>query len=348
LFEKVPNLGGTEKVQASHRPLTVYTLRANAAWTVPRSKMLGNGNSIPMDLRYLRYFIAVAEEMNFTRAAERLHTVQPSLSRQIRRLEEIIGVPLFVRDRHELELTEAGRIFLGESRAILQQVDRAMMLARQGARAEAGHISVGFIFGTDTSSLFSKLVPALKQRCPEMQVSYKGMNEAELFEKLEEQEINVAFGPGPIETQGVGSEVILRQKIIAVLPSTHPLAKLKRIPVSRLASEPIIGPSAAANPRFRKFLDSIAEAAGVKSISIIERDNVLSALHAVGLGLGIVLIPDYQKSILPGSVVARPLDLDPQPTYDLLLYYHKSDRSPTLAYFLSVVRDCLEPDTKRG
>ncbi|HTR27163.1 MAG TPA: LysR substrate-binding domain-containing protein [Terriglobales bacterium] len=296
-----------------------------------------------MDLRYLRYFIAVAEEMNFTRAAERLHTVQPSLSRQIRRLEEIVGVPLFVRDRHELELTEAGRIFLDESRSILEQVNRAMMLARQGARAEAGKISVGFIFGTDTSSIFSNLLPTLKECCPEMQVAYEGMTEAELFHKLEEQEINVAFGPGTIAASGVVSEVILRQNIVVVAPSTHPLARLRKIPVSRLASETLIGPSETANPRFRKFLESIAETARVRFASTIERDNVLSALHAVSLGLGIALIPDYQKSILPGSVVARQLDLDPQPTYELLMYYHKSDRNPALAYFLSIVRECLEP-----
>jgi LysR family transcriptional regulator, hca operon transcriptional activator len=299
-----------------------------------------------MDLRYLRYFIAVAEEMNFTRAAERLHTVQPSLSRQIRRLEEIVGAPLFIRNRHELEITEAGRIFLDESRAILQQMNRAIMLARQGARAEAGQISIGFIFGTDTSTIFSRLLPALKQRCPEMQVSYKGMTETELFEKLEEQEINVAIGPGPAELPGVSSEVILRQKIVVVLPSTHPLAKLKRIPVDKLASEPIIGPSHAANPRFRKFLHSIGETGGVTFTTAVERDNVLSALHAVGLGLGVVLVPDYQKSILPGSVVARPLDLDPPPMHELLMYYHESDRNPALAYFLSIVRECMEPATR--
>jgi LysR family transcriptional regulator, hca operon transcriptional activator len=296
-----------------------------------------------MDLRYLRYFIAVAEEMNFTRAAERLHTVQPSLSRQIRRLEEIVGAPLFIRNRHELEITEAGRIFLDESRAILQQMNRAIMLARQGARAEAGQISIGFIFGTDTSTIFSRLLPALKQRCPEMQVSYKGMTETELFEKLEEQEINVAIGPGPVELPGVSSEVIVRQKIVVVLPSTHPLAKLKKIPAAKLASEPIIGPSHAANPKFRKFLQSIGETAGVTFTTAVERDNVLSALHAVGLGLGVVLVPDYQKSILPGSVVARPLDLDPQPMHELLMHYHRSDRNPALAYFLSIMRECMEP-----
>jgi LysR family transcriptional regulator, hca operon transcriptional activator len=294
-----------------------------------------------MDLRYLRYFIAVAEEMNFTRAAERLHTVQPSLSRQIRRLEEIVGTSLFNRDRHEMELTEAGRIFLYESRAILLHVDRAIMLARQGARAEAGHIVVGFILGTETR-IFPKLLPALKKHCPEMQVSYRAMVESDLMTALEEEEINVAFLPGPIENDALCSDVILRQRLVAVLPTTHPLAKLKRIPVSRLASVPIVRPSQAASPKYLNCVNGIAERAGIQFTSMIEHENVLSALHAVGLGLGFCIIPDYQKDILPGSVVARPLDLEPQPTFDLLMAYRKHDRTPALVYFLGIVKECID------
>jgi LysR family hca operon transcriptional activator len=294
-----------------------------------------------MDLRYLRYFIAVAEEMNFTRAAERLHTVQPSLSRQIRRLEEIVGTPLFHRDKHAMELTEAGRIFLDESRAILQHVNHAITLARQGARAEAGHIAVGFILGTETR-IFSDLLPALKQRCPEMQIAYHAMTESELMAALEDQEINVAFLPGPIENAWVCSEVILRQRLVAVLPAAHPLAKLKRIPLARLATVPIIGPSRNANPKYVNCVNEIARRAGVQFTSAVEHDNVLSGLHAVSLGLGFCLIPDYQKEILPGSVVARHLDLDPQPSIDLLMAYRKDDRTPAVAFFLSVVRECLD------
>jgi LysR family hca operon transcriptional activator len=294
-----------------------------------------------MDLRYLRYFIAVAEEMNFTRAAERLHTVQPSLSRQIRRLEEIVGTPLFHRDKHEMELTEAGRIFLDESRAILQRVNHAITLARQGARAEAGHIAVGFILGTE-ARIFSDLLPTLKARCPEMQIGYHAMTESELMAALEEQEINVAFLPGPIESSWVCSEAILRQRIVAVLPAAHPLAKLKRIPLARLAAVPIIGPSRNANPKYVNCVNEIAKRGGVQFTGTIEHDNVLSGLHAVSLGLGFCLIPDYQKEILPGNVVVRSLDLDPQPSFDLLIAYRKDDRTPALPFFLSIARECLQ------
>ncbi len=293
-----------------------------------------------MDLRYLRYFVAVAEEMNFTRAAERLHTVQPSLSRQIQRLEEIVSAPLFNRNRHGLKLTEAGRIFLDESRAILQHMDRAIMLARQGARAEAGHVSVGFIFGTE-SRIFHNCLPVLKQRCPEMHTSFLALSEPELLQALEEEKINVAFLAGPIENTSVVSEVVLRQKIVVVLPAAHPLTKLKRIPLAKLADIPMVRPSQALSPKYVRCVDEIAARAGVTFTSAIEHDNVLSGLHAVGLGLGFALIPDYQKDILPGSIVFRPIDVDPQPSLDLLMVYRKDDRSPALAYFLSIVRESM-------
>ena len=137
-----------------------------------------------MDLRYLRFFIAVAEEMNFTRAAERLHTVQPSVSRQIHRLEEIVGTPLFHRDRHKLSLTPAGRVFLAESRAVLEQVNRAIELARQSARADVGQVAIGFILGTE-SQIFPRIVPALRQRYPDIELSYKALTEHEQLKALE-------------------------------------------------------------------------------------------------------------------------------------------------------------------
>ena len=107
---------------------------------------------------------------------------------------------------------------------------------------------------------------------------------------------------------------------------------------------PIVRPSPTANPKYLDCVNGIAKRAGVQFTSTIEHDNVLSALHAVGLGLGFCLIPDYQKEILPGSVVARNLDLDPQPSFDLLMAYRKDDRTPALAFFLSIVRECLDHD----
>jgi LysR family hca operon transcriptional activator len=298
-----------------------------------------------MNLRYLRYFIAVAEEMNFTRAAERLYTVQPSLSRQIRCLEEIVGTALFYRDKHKLELTEAGRIFLEEARAMLRQVDRAVALARQAASAEAGQMAIGFNVGTE-GRIFSRLLPVLRQRHPEMQLSYHTMMETELITALEKQQIDVAFLSGPIEIPGIRWEVLLRQQVVVVLPIHHPLARLKRIPPARLAEVPVILPSVEANPKYVEFVMKIARAAGVQFNVAAEYDNVLSAMHAVSMGLGFCLIPDYQEEILSGNTVVRKLDLDPQPSFEFSFAYRRDDRRSTLANLLSCIRETMNADAR--
>src|SRR5208337_1595169 len=192
-----------------------------------------------MDHRYLRYFIAVAEELNFTRAAEKLHTVQPSLSQQIRRLEEIVGTPLFHREKHRLHLTEAGRIFLQESRSILQQTSRAIALARQAARAEAGFMTIGFVPGVE-GKVFPRILPILRAKYPDIELSLRTLTSPQQMEALHDREINIGFLRPPIDDPDVVSETVLREKIIAVIPANHPLAKLKRVPVRSLAALPFL------------------------------------------------------------------------------------------------------------
>lgn len=296
-----------------------------------------------MDLRYLRFFIAVAEEMSFTRAAERLHTVQPSLSRQIHRLEEIVGTPLFFRDKHKVELTEAGKVFLEESRSILEQMNRAIERARQRERAQAGVVALGYILGTE-GVLFSQLLPVIEQRYPAIKLTYRAMNEPELMAALESKTISMAFCAGPIENPALVSEVAVRQRVIAVLPAGHRLARFERIPVKELAKEKLIQPSSAMAPNYREFLNGIARAAGIDLKGHIEHDNVLSALQSVSMGAGICLIPDYQQGILSNKLVARELDLDPAPVFDLLAAYRKDDHSVAVRCVLAVIRECLRPE----
>jgi LysR family hca operon transcriptional activator len=168
-----------------------------------------------MDHRYLRYFIAVAEEMSFTRAAERLHTVQPSLSQQIRRLEEIVGAELFLRRKHRLYLTEAGRIFLEESRAILQHTDRAIALARQAARAEAGLVTFGFVPGVE-GKIFTRILPMIRVHFPRVELTLRSLTSPQQLEALHNHEINFGFLRPPIEDPDLSWRTILREKILAV------------------------------------------------------------------------------------------------------------------------------------
>jgi LysR family hca operon transcriptional activator len=293
-----------------------------------------------MDHRYLRYFIAVAEELSFTRAAERLHTVQPSLSQQIKKLEEIVGTPLFHRDTRHLELTEAGRVFLEEARAILRYMDHAIALARQAAHAEAGHIMIGFLPGAE-AKIFPYILPTLRHRCPNLQVSLRSLATPEQIVALQNHLINIGFLRGPIVDSEIAWEPILREKIIAILPAQHPLAKFDRIPVPLLTKVPLVMVVREEAPIIHDITNAIAKQAGVEFHPAIDTDNVLTTLNTVGSGMGFSLLPDYVKHILPQSVAARPLALEPEPELDLLVAYRKDDRLPALPLFLALLREFL-------
>lgn len=298
-----------------------------------------------MDHRYLRYFIAIAEELNFTRAAEKLHTVQPSLSQQIRKLEAIVGTPLLQRDRRHVELTKAGRVFLQEARKILQHTDNAIALARQEALAGPEHLTIGFLHGAE-GKVFPYVLPILRARCPDIQLSLRSLYTHEQLAALESNQINVGFLRGPIQNPEIGWEVVLRNAIIAIVPAQHELAKLERIPVQRLAELPLVRVPKALSAAMHDLRNQIELKAGVQFHSVLDAENVLSTLSAVGSGLGFSLEPDYVQQILPLTVVARPIDLDPPPEIELLVAYRKDDKLPALAVFLSLLRECMVGHTE--
>jgi LysR family hca operon transcriptional activator len=293
-----------------------------------------------MDHRYLRYFIAVAEEMSFTRAAERLHTVQPSLSQQVRRLEEIVGVQLFHRQKHHLRLTEAGRVFLDEARSILQYTDRAITLARQAARAEAGLITIGFVPGVE-SKIFTRVLPILRAQYPSVELTLRSLTSPQQLVALHNREINLGFLRPPVDDSELVSEIILYDKIVAVLPASHSLARKKRIPVRALAALPFLEVARETAPALHDAAKQIATQAGVKFNSILPADNVLTSLNEIAAGLGFSLMPDYVCQILPANVAARPLDCDPEPEFALLAAYRKDETLPIVARFLALLREAL-------
>lgn len=300
-----------------------------------------------MNHRYLRFFIAVAEELSFTRAAERLHTVQPSLSQQIRRLEEIVGARLFDREKHRLHLTEAGRIFLKESRAILQFTDRAIMLAQQAARAEAGFMTIGFLPGVE-GKIFPSILPILGAKYPDIELSLRSLTSPQQLEALHNREINIGFMRGPIDDPEIEAEVVLREKIVVVLPSHHPLARLKRVPPAKLAALPMLEVARPTAPALHDAAEEIAAKAGVKFKATLPAENVLMSLSEVASGLGFCLVPDYVRQILPANVVARPLDCDPEPDFPLLVAHRRDERLPAVAFFLSLLREQLRSGADDG
>jgi len=296
-----------------------------------------------MDLRYLRYFVAVAEELSFTHAAERLHTVQPSLSQQIRKLEdEIIGTPLFRRDKHHVELTEAGRVFLVEARSLLSGAERAVTLAQQAARAELGQLVIGVLPGVD-DDIVPHVLPALRTERPGIDISLRSLTTPQQLQALQDKTIDVGFLRGPIEDAELSWEPVLRDVIVVAVPAQHELAGLERIPPALLTALPLVRISRAGAPAIEEMTRRIAAQSGVHFLPGPSTEGILGTLGVVGSGLGFTLVPGYTRRIKPPTVELRPLDLEPQPEIDLLVSFRRDDRNPSLACFLRLLRQHVAP-----
>ncbi len=192
-----------------------------------------------MELRHLRYFIAVAEELHFGRAATRLLIVQPSLSQQIRQLEEELGFPLLRRTKRSVELTDAGKVFLAAAQGILVQVQEAKRAAQRAYRGEVGRLVVGYI-SSSTYDLLPVMLRAYRERFPHVEIVLRELTTPVQIRALEEDEIQVGLLRLPISTPLVDVEVVRREPIVCVLPEGHPLARQERIAVSMLANEPFV------------------------------------------------------------------------------------------------------------
>lgn len=291
-----------------------------------------------MELRLVRYFVAVAEELNVTRAAERLHTAQPSLSQQIRQLEEMIGAPLFYREKHRLRLTETGQTFLPGAREILALVEQVFNQTRATARKEVGTIVLGMVPGPE-KNVFSYLLPFLLKYYPDIKLHLRTMTAPEQIQALQRREITAGFLRGPIRCDEIASEIFMRENVVAVLPENSDLARLERIPVPLLAEIPLIPISHDVAPAVHDVVGKVEARTGIKFKIGFCTENLMTSMNAVASGLGFSFFASYVEEIVPKGVVTRPIDLDPPPTLDLLFAYRKDDRLPALERLVALVRE---------
>ena len=291
-----------------------------------------------MELRLLRYFVAVAEELNVTRAAERLHTAQPSLSQQIRQLEGLLGGPLFHRDKHRLQLTETGRFLLPAARNILASVDEAVIQARAVARNEVGTIIFGMVPGPE-GMVFSNILPLLTQHSPNNQVLLRTMTGPEVIQALLRREITAGILRGPIESEEIAYDIYMREDVVAVLPEAWDLARHPRVPLRELAREQHIPISQTIAPAVHLACEEIERRAGVTFRSSFCSESLMTSMNAVASGLGFCFFANYVSGLVPKGVVTRPLDLDPPPTLDLLFAYRKDDQRTALADLIALVNE---------
>lgn len=292
-----------------------------------------------MELRHLRYFIAVAEELSFTRAAAQLHTAQPSLSQQIRQLEKDIGVKLLDRSRHHVALTNAGRIFLQQARDILGRVDYASRLARQAAEGHAGELSVGTFPSADVRIL-PALRPMLAERLPDLRLILHSKYAVEPLSGLKSGTLDVAFIRNPDDSTGLELIELLREEIVMVLPAHHALARRKKVPVKSLDDLPCITMERRLSPALHDATANLYREARIRMHAVSSADNVLGHLQLVQEGLGFALLPDSMNGLLPAGVTFRPLDCNPVPTVSIVVAWKAGNNSRLVREFVRLVRRC--------
>ena len=290
-----------------------------------------------MELRHLRYFLAVAEELNFTRAAARLRTSQPSLSQQIRQLEAGLGIALLDRSRHHVALTDAGRIFLREVRDILGRIDHAGRLAKQAADGRAGELSVGTFPAADVRIL-PALRPLVSTQLPDLRLLLHSKYAVDPAVGLQSGALDVAFMRGPLNVEGLESSELLHESIVVVLPAHHQLARRKRIPVALLHDLPCITMDRSLAPALHDAIALLYRQARIRMHAVSRADNVLGHLQLVQEGLGFALLPESVGSLLPPGVVLKPLAGGPAPMVPIVLAWRRGNTSPLVRAFVSLVR----------
>lgn len=245
-----------------------------------------------MELRHLRYFVAVAEAENVTRAAAKLHVAQPAVSRQIRDLEDELGVPLLERSAKSVRLTDAGRIFLEEARAVLNRADDAVKAVRAVGGGARGELHVGYAPSL-TVQILPRALRGFQNDWPGVRVSLHDLSTGEMLEGLRENRLDLALMVQPTAGQlrGLRFYELARYPMCAAVAPGHRLAKIRAIPVAKAIAEPLIGYSRAEYPEYHIGIEEIFRSVGRTPTEIEEHDSVSSLIAAVEAGRGLALVP---------------------------------------------------------
>ncbi len=297
-----------------------------------------------MELRHLRYFVTVAEELNVTRAAARLHIAQPSLSLRIHKLELEIGAELFDRVGRNIKLSQAGRLFLEQARKVLADADRGIALARQAANGETGQLSIGYNAPAGFK-VFPKIVPAFRRRWPNIHLTFHSVVSLQQLDLLRRDELDLGFVWLPIPTDEFEIRELLKEPLVAVLPADHRLASGESVRIEDLSEEPMILPARALHPDTYRQIEQTFAQAGAKLNVAYQLENSLSMINFVAMGTGCSLLPAYARSIRHEGVVYRPLQ-EPAALSNTLAVINKKERSDLAEMFVQFTLDTLAGQAK--
>jgi len=289
-----------------------------------------------MELRHLRYFIAVAEELHFGRAAERLGIAQPPLSQQIKSLEAEIGAPLLLRSKRHTELTAAGESFLADARKIVAQSTEAVQTARRAARGESGQVAVGFV----NSAVYGELTTIfrlMRQRYPNITLVLQDLTSEEQVAAVKAHRLDVGLVRPPIaDATPLVLRTVYRDPFVVAMPRGHRLAKEKQIAMKWLAHESFLQVPRSLGPGFYDQFIRMCSQAGFAPKVVQEAHSTQTIVSLVASGMGIAMVPASMEHFQRTGVIYRPLK-PPVPTTELAAMWRAEDTSPALKSFLNIV-----------
>jgi len=298
-----------------------------------------------MELRHLRYFITVAEELNFSKAALKLFTAQPSLSQQIKDLEGDVGVQLLHRTKRKVELTEEGAVFLEQARLTLAQADKAIAMARQVSQAKQQMLRIGFVPVAEMK-IFPYVLPNLRVQNSDLKIELLSLNNIEQMKLLKKGELDITFTRHNFNSDEIESQFVLREPLIFILPKDHPLAKYERIPVKALNGIDFIIPSAEQSLTLHNTILDFAKTNNIELNIVQKADNILFNINSIGMGLGCTILPGYIAPLTMNNTVIRPLDVE-LPYLDLYVSWRKNSESVAVNKFMELLTRVFYLDITR-
>ncbi len=298
-----------------------------------------------MELRHLHYFIAVAEELHFSRAAERLHISQPPLSQQIRDLEEELGVKLFERTKRQVHLTEAGNVFLEHSYLVLAQLEQAIEATQRIGRGEVGRLAIGFV-DSAMYTVLPEILRSFREQFPAIELRLHELTTAQQIQALYDKQVDVGIVRSAISEPGLSVECLLPESLVLALPETHPLSAQTQVSLSALADESFILFPAKMGPVFYEQMITIFQQAGFHPKVAQEAVQMQTIIGLVEAGLGIAIVPASLQNFHRSGVIYRPLQEHLSDT-GLYLTWRQHDSSSVIGAFLSLTRKTTQGGATR-
>lgn len=293
-----------------------------------------------MELRHLRYFVAVAEELHFARAAERLHITPPSLTQQIQVLEAELGARLLHRTKRSVELTDAGRRFLDEARKTIRQAEHTEQVGKQVGRGELGRLEIGYMMSTACSGIIVKVVRRYHAEHPLVDIRLHRLETPQQLASIAEGRLDIGFARPPNRYPiGLTGVQISRQPILIALPETHPLAALEKLTCQVLADEHFIAPTVESELTFGGYVLAVATQGGFDPKISGRAPDYMTIISLVSAGIGIAAVPASFVNLRIPGVCYREVDVNHEAR--LALCYRKGDGAPAIKSFIQSVRKTM-------